>query len=303
METVDELAGIRWRQGLQARWPRLWLDLPRPRMLGVLNNADQPVPPRTRVLATPLGAKLANLPSGRSLPVPYATPFQLGQGAVELLPSGTSAGGTLVRLFAKNQAVLVVNTASLQALPSAQPLQLREADVLVVDATLADEPPLDVETVWQALHRRQNQQEPHIWLLEHPLLTLDLLLKAQEPLRLAGRLERLAERARQAGLAMPDARKPGRKAQGLLLWPLEQENRLPEAWREVPRTVVAEKPRENHDFLRFTRRIAGAHLDELVHASGCKTVLAWGQGAQVLAGRLTGVESHVLRVPHQLPLV
>ncbi len=304
MTVVDELAGVRWRRGLACRLPRLWLDTPRPGALGLLTDADMPVPPRARVLATPVAANLAALTAGRALQVPYGQPFQLGAGAVELLPSGASLGGAIARLQAKGQSILAVRSATLDALPSCPPLDLREADVLLIDAALADAHTHTAADLHTHLHAAL-AGGPHVWLLQDALLALDLLLWADGALRVAPMLQRLVQRS---GLPVLAPQSPGRSPAGLLLWPLSQAARLPAAWRAAPQTVIAEpgqtvSPDAVH--LPFSRRLAGTALDAFVAHAACPTVLAWGTGAESLAQRLVsrGQLCHVLRIPYQLPLV
>ena len=304
MTVVDELAGVRWRRGLACRLPRLWLDAPRPGALGLLTDADMPVPARARVLATPIAANLAALTAGRALQVPYGQPFQLGAGAVELLPSGASLGGAIARLQAKGQSILAVRSATLDALPSCPPLDLREADVLLVDAALADAHTRTAADLHAHLHAAL-AGGPQVWLLQDALLALDLLLWADGALRVAPVLQRLVQRS---GLPVLAPQSPGRSPAGLLLWPLSQAARLPAAWRAAPQTVIAEPGQSvptDAVHLPFSRRLAGVALDAFVAHAACPTVLAWGAGAESLAQRLAsrGQLCHVLRIPYQLPLV
>ncbi len=304
MAIVDELAGVRWRRGLACRLPRLWLDQPRAGALGILVDADMPVPPRARVLATPMAANLAGLTAGRALQVPYGQPFQLGAGAVELLPSGASLGGAIARLHTKGQTVLAVRSASLDPLPSCAQLELRDADVLLLDAGLAEAHTLSAGELRAHLHAAM-KPPAHVWLLQEPLLALNLLLWADGALRLAPSLLRLVQRS---GLPILAPQSPGKQPSGLLLWPLRQAARLPLAWRDVPRSVVAEPDQPIADglaHLPFSRRLTGDTLQALAQQAACPTVLAWGAGAEFLAHRLAanGQQCHVLRIPFQLPLV
>ena len=304
MAVQDEMAGIHWRRGLACRLPRLWLDVPRAGALAVLTDADVPVPPRARVLATPQAANLAGLTAGRALQVPYGQPFQLGAGVVELLPSGASLGGAIARLHAKGKTILAVRSAALEPLPSCPPLQLREADVLLLDAGLADARALTPPEL--RAHLQADMAAPaRVWLLQQPLTALDLLLWADGALRVAPSILRLVQRSNLGVLA---PRSAGRQPQGVLLWPLSQSARLPAAWLDVPRTVVAEPdtplpPDATH--LPYSRRLTGDALVELARQAACPTVLAWGQGAQSLADRLAaaGQTCDILRIPYQLPLV
>lgn len=304
MAVVDELAGVRWRRGLACRMPRLWLDVPRPGALGLLSDGDVVVPPRARVLATPIAANLAGLTAGRALRVPYGQPFQLGAGAVELLASGASLGGAVARLHAKQQTLLVVGAVATEPLPSCAPLELREADVLVIDASHAEATLLSAAEVQS--HLRTALAAPaQVWLLQEPLRALDLLLWADGAARIAPSLRQLLLRAGLPVLAPPP---PGRRAEGLLLWPLAQAARLPAAWRDVPQVALAEPDAAipaAATRLPVSRRLAGDALVRFVRQAACPTVLAWGHGAPALAQRLErlGQVCHVLRIPYQLPLV
>ena len=306
MTLVDELAGIRWRRGLSSRWPRLWLDRPRRGALALLTDADVPVPPRARVLATPEAAERAGLAAGRALRVPYGQPFQLGQGAVELLPSGASPGGAIVRLNARGHTTLVVGPAQTLPLDGCAPLQLREADLLVIDANLAGRTTLAPSALEAELHLALLAQTPAVWLLEHPLWAEGLLASAQGALRVAPPLRRLLLRGQPRPLPL---RLPGRRAEGVLLWPLAARQRLPAAWREVPQRTVGEPSDSLTPDLPFARRLAGAALLDFVRQSGISRVLAWGQGASQLAAQLQSLpdaarrECAVLRVPYQLSLM
>lgn len=307
-DTVDEVAGIRWRQGLQARMPKLWLDPPRAGGWSLLPSLDVPVPPRARVLTSAVTAALAGLQPGRAMAPAYGQPFQLGAGAVELLPSGAVVGGTLARLHTRRETVLVVREAAFTPSPLALPLELREADVLVVDAGMAEAPVLGHERLTRLLTEASKQGEPAVWLLQHPSLALSLLAATGLSLRLAPPLRRLHARAVATGLVLPPAELPGRGAAGILLWPLALRHTVPRAWQDVSQVVVAEFEVPHAGGLvrlPYSQRLAGPALDTLHAAANCRTTLAYGAGAAAWVASLNrrGHDAHVLRVPRQLPLL
>ena len=308
-DAIDELAGIRWRQGVQSRTPRLWLDQPRAGGLSVLATPDELVPPRARVLATAVAAAMAGLTARRAVLAPYGQPFQLGAGAAELLPSGAVAGGALLRMHTRTQSVLAVRTAALTPEPLAQALDVRDADVLLVDAGLAAMTTWTHAAVVEQLQAALALGRPAVWLVAEPTVALSLAVGAGAPVRVSPSLARLWARAAHAGVPVPFADKPGRAAEGVLLWPLQQVGTLPLAWRDVPHTAVvppdAAKVPTAIRTLPYTRRLTLPTLDALAEAVPWRQILAYGEGAATwtAAWVARGVDARVLRVPQQLPLL
>ncbi len=310
MATASLQTSLSVRGGLHVPAARLWLDGDTRRGIGFLAQFDGQRRRRSRVLCSPVVAALLGQGGATPLAVPYGRPFQLGPVAVELLPGGASAGSALLRTHIGEQTYLFAGAARLDTLPTAEPLALREADVLVLDAQLAETQMLSAAELQGELTLAQALVQGGVtlvWLLEAPTLALDVLAwaDANVPVWLAPSLARLVRRFRQTGGELPPARAVGAElpAGGLVLWPLDRADRLPPARGDLRRWLVAERagadtlaPLACERGLAFSRRSSGTALDELARRSGAAHVAAYGAGAPALCARLRlgGLDCSVL---------
>jgi hypothetical protein len=250
--------------------------------------------------------------------VPYATPFQLGKLALELLPSGTGWGSSMLRFRRGDTTVLVAPSARLDALPGTPSLSWREADVLLLHAPDHEER-ANVEALTAFVG-----DAVAVVLAGHPVtLVCEALPVALAVWRLAGavvpvqpavQLARWASRHRAAGLDLAAEPAPHRARRARL--------RIALAGRSGPQhlataaSAVSSRGAVRGGVLRtigaasshglaFAVSASGAALVALAAASGARQVRVWGAGAvsAVEAMRRVGLAAAVLSTERQLPLV
>lgn len=128
------------RGGLHLSGTPLWLDATRKTELSFVSHAHSDhVARHERVIATPATLKLMEHRLGAvpgPLPVPYRRPISVGALSVELFPAGHILGSAQVRVT-RPDGLRVVYTGDLNSQPSltAEPLEVVEADVLVLEST------------------------------------------------------------------------------------------------------------------------------------------------------------------------
>lgn len=320
MVVTGEAFGIRAREGLHLAGPRLWLDGETRRGLAFVPAWDGRQRRPGRVLCSQTLAELTS--SGRVMPlaIPYGKPFQLGRLTVELLPAGGSPGAALLRAHLDGRSLLFAQAARTPPLPTAAPVQWREADVLVLDATGAAQAGLDPEGLRQAAEAailRLQTGPGLVWLVESPTLALEILaaVGARVGVAVAPSLQALARRYHRAGVALPAARTAGRKPSGqpgLVIWPLADVAKLPDPWATLPRWLLATEPegpaaaavRAERSFAMAPRAF-GAELEALAVQSGAPEIVLYGAGAAGLGARLEarGLRCWWLQADAQLQLV
>jgi hypothetical protein len=300
------------RGGLHVPGTRLWLDGNTRYGIGFLQAHDGLRHRASRLLCTRTAATLLASRGAQPLTPPLGRPFQMGRLALELLPAGSSPGSALLRIHLDGQVLLYAGAGRLDTLPTAEPIQWREADVLAVDATLADRDLADVsqllEFVEQAVGAVLAGQRVALRLHE-PSVALDalVLVAARVPVVLTPALVRLAGKYALADVQLP--LRPKRKPAGPLL-ALELDvgprTEVDERWLiapDVSPAVLTEVKATR--CLGFARQATGRQLDALVRASGVRQVLAFGAQAEVLCARLQadGLACEILRSDAQLRLV
>lgn len=317
VEVRSEIHGIRARGGVHVPAARLWLDGEAPQGLRFLAELDERSRgSRRRVCSAPL-AELLPATATRPLAVPYARPFQLGRIAVELLPAGSSPGSAMLRAHLDGRAVLFAGPARLDTAPTAEPIAWRDADILVLDATLAERalpgpaglaPEVDAAVAHTAVFGRLD------WVFATATVALDALtlVGGRVPVTLSPRLTRLAGRYIAAGRRLPAARNTGRRhANAGLTLRIESDvaAALPvqgDRWlaAEDVGTQALAAVGATRGFA-VSRRAAGADLDALALASGAAVVVATGAGAAAFCARLQaqGVRCVHLLADGQLPLM
>jgi len=300
MEQTNQAAGVSLQGGLHLPAARLWLNGDTSQGLGFLSQFDAGRRRRSRIVCSqPLAALLGD-GGATPLAVPFERPFQLGPIAVELLPAGASPGSALLRTHIGARTWLFAGAARLDVLPTAEPLALRETDVLVLDAQLAEAKLLSCAQLRAALDEALAMVAAGatlVWLIGQATVALDVLAwgQAHVPVHLAPSFATLARRYRRAGGSLPPGgsahrqRPPGR----LVLWPDAELRRLPPDLARARRWLVAEVADAKEQVSRgcerglaFSRRASGMELDDLAQASGTSHVAAYGVGAQALCTRL-----------------
>lgn len=315
----SEAFGLSARGGLHVPAAQLWLDgLPRD---GIAFRSDLNRLPRRlhRVLCSPTLAALMRGHSIRPLVLPWGQPLTLGVLTIELHPAGSGPGASLLRMHVAGKTVLYAAAARPQPLPTSEALQLPPADVLVLDAELADdqllspsELALEVDAWLRAPPARGG-----VWLFDRRTSALDLarMVGARMPLLAHAGVLQLAAHARSAGVALPAMARARRLPRGpaLVLWPLRHLDTLEAGpLAGLPRILVAETRdptlaarvgAERH--LRLARRASGVELDAVARQAGVQDVIAFGRGAQALCERLQaqGLRTIELIGDPQLPLV
>lgn len=300
--------------GLHVVGARLGLDGSARHGVGFLQAYDGLPHRSARLLCTRTVATLLGSRGAQPLTPPPGRPFQMGRLALELLPAGSSPGAALLRLHHRGRSLLFSAAGRLDPLPTAEPLEWRDADVLVVDASRAEVDLADVAQlvtfVEEAIGEVQAGKRVALRMHE-PTVALDVLKLAggRVPVVLASGLTRLVKRYAVAGIELPvTVRKPRRPDSPRLVLELA---RTPPTdvdlrWQITPETPT--QPSEHSKSVRtlgFARHATGRQLDALVRASGIAEVLAFGAQAEALAARLRaeGRTCEILRADAQLTLV
>ncbi len=310
--TVELLSA---RGGVHVPGARLWLNGDTRRGVGFLQAYDGRPHKTARLLCSRVVATLLQSRSTTPLTPPMGKPFQLARLAMELLPAGSSPGSALLRLHHGGQVLLFAAAGRLDALPTATPLELREADVIAVDARLAE---VELSSVAQLAAFVDDavalvQAGARLAVrFDEASVALDVLKLAGDrvPVALTPKLRRLAGRYASAGIVLPDlvraAARPGRPV--LVLEGAEAEGPGPVDVRWlVAEGVDSDRLAASHAErgLAFARQASGRGLDALVRASGVRRVLAFGTGAEVLCARLRaqGLDCENISANVQLSLV
>jgi hypothetical protein len=145
-----------WADGPRIAGTQIWCDAPRGPMAGAVcfvSHAHQrvvwPGSAQTRLLVHPRTLSLAaaiGTPAPDALPSAFGRPFALGRLRLELLPSGHVPGGAQLLVEMPEGAgvrrVLYAGDVNPVATRTAEPLQVRAADAVCLEATLA---PLTVD--------------------------------------------------------------------------------------------------------------------------------------------------------------
>lgn len=301
---VHEAFGLRATGGLHIPAARLWLDgMPRDGI--ALRSHLTRLPGRLhRIVCSPELGALMGRRSPQPLLIPWATPLQLGRLTIELLPAGGGPGTAMLRWHLDGRTHLYAAAARPEHLPTARPMELASADVLVLDAELAELPHASPaalrERVRAQVYASRGGAEASVWLFDRRSSALDVAAIISDQLPLYGHrgICALASRYLAAGVALPRLRQGRRRPPpgSLLLWPrdrLATLDRGPAA--ALPRLLVQERCDAAaiasvgaFDGVALARRAAGSELDRLAQASGAGDVVAFGAGAAALCQRLQG---------------
>ena len=318
---VQEAFGLRATGGLHIPAARLWLDgLPRDGI--ALRSHLARLPKRLhRIVCSSELAALMGQRSPQPLVVPWATPLQLGRLTIELLPAGSGPGSALLRWHLDGRTLIYAAAARPEPLPTARPLELAAADVLVLDAELAEvahaSPAALQQRVDEQVRASQAGAEATVWLFDRRSSALDVAALVGDRLPLYGHqgICDLAARYLAARVALPRLRCTRLRPPlgSLLLWPLQRISTLasgPAA--DLPRFLVQEscdaaaiRAAGASDGLALARRASGVELDLLARRSGAADVVAFGAGAAALCERLErdGLRAWHLMQDPQLALV
>jgi putative mRNA 3-end processing factor len=293
---------------------RLWLDGKARRGIGFLQAWDGRRQGSGRLLCSSRVADLLQARGGSPLAVPFGRPFQMGRLALELLPAGSSPGSAMLRMHMDGRVVLFAAAARPDALPTAEPLEWREADAIVVDASRAEAPHVSVASLEAWLERAVAAVQGGARLaLQCPdaAVAIAVLLScgARVPVALSPRLAAQARRYGHAGVALPLSFTPASRKVGPVLWlhdaPLAALT-VDARWLLAPDVLApALQAAAATEGFSFSRLAGGTALDDLVAASGARTVLAYGAGAMALCQRLSanGSTCIILAAQAQLRLM
>ncbi len=305
MLPLAEQLGLVYRGGWHLPAQRLWLTGQAPRNgLRFIGYAATLPRNHSKILCHSQLAALWALQTRRVLPLPYAQPVQLGTMALELLPSGIGRGAAMLRLQTRNTTWIFVDGMRLDALPAAEQLSWREAEVLVVYAGPEQANSLNSAELKDKLAKATQE----LWLLDDPTLALDFAScrDGAEGVRFAPALNALIKRANLTAAA------PRPQMPRLAIWPALARARVPAFaanwpsvhWRS-PSATPLELKGNGVEQLLFSRATSGEALAQCVLASRIARVLALGPGAQALRDRCQSAacEVEVLHDIEQLRLM
>ena len=214
---VHEAFGLRATGGLHIPAARLWLDgMPRDGI--ALRSHLARLPARLhRIVCSPELAALMGKRSPQPLLIPWATPLQLGRLTLELLPAGGGPGTAMLRWHLDGRTHLYAAAARPEHLPTARPMELASADVLVLDAELAELPHVSPaalrERVRAQVGASQSGADASVWLFDRRSSALDVAAIISDQLPLYGHrgICLLASRYLAAGVALPRLRQSRRR--------------------------------------------------------------------------------------------
>jgi putative mRNA 3-end processing factor len=144
--SADDPAFV-WADGPRVAGTQIWCDAPRSPMAGAVcfvshahhrvswpgsGQARLLVHPRTLALAAAAGA-----PASDALPSAFGRPFAIGRLRLELLPSGHVPGAAQLLVDRPEGRVLYAGDINPTPTRTAEPLQVRAADAVCLEATLA----------------------------------------------------------------------------------------------------------------------------------------------------------------------
>ncbi|MBX5481545.1 MAG: MBL fold metallo-hydrolase [Myxococcaceae bacterium] len=128
------------RAGLHLSGTALWLDAHRKSELSFVSHAHADhIARHERVIATAATLRFMQHRLGKvkgALPAPYNRPFELGPLVLELLPAGHVLGSAQLRVVLPDGTrVVYTGDLNLAATLTAEPAQIAECDVLVIEST------------------------------------------------------------------------------------------------------------------------------------------------------------------------
>jgi putative mRNA 3-end processing factor len=318
------------RNGLHLTGTPLSLDATRKTPLAFVSHAHSDhIARHERTIATAatlrmMAHRLGTLSA--PLPAPYGRPFELGALVLELLPAGHILGSAQLRVT-RADGERIVYTGDLNLVPSltAEPAQVAECDVLVIEATYGHPryvfpPKAEVLAQVEAWVRAQLERDVTPVLLGYPLG------KSQEAMKyLAGRGLRLVAHASiyemalvyaELGVPIEGLRRFGGRVEPgeVLFFPPHQARRggLAPVWPRAT-AVLTGWALDPGAAARYGAQVAfplSDHADfpQLVRYAqecGAREVLTHCGFTEALAQALqeVGVEARPLGQPRQLPLL
>ena len=301
MRTVTDIFGLSAVGGLHLPAARLWLDGKPRGALAFVPDLQRRSPTPGRMLCSArllqLWGDLPTLP----LAPPFRERFRLGELHMELLPNGATPGGAMLAVEGKERDLLIATSARLERLPHTEPLPAYDADVLVVDATLAGVQHAGMADVQLAVDdtiaELSDGLRGAVWLFDDLVMALCIasFVGHRAPIFANLGLKRLHWRYQDASLAVPRIRRLGQRAPAgaFVLWPASRAEELQD--RDTDDFVFT-LAAESADLaaadqvgaeraLPLSRRAAGTELDRLIAALQPADVVALGAGAGALAAR------------------
>ena len=168
--------------GLQLEGTILWFDSHRRGLLSFLSSANMAGRcSGPKFLATEETLKMLEAfhRKPQALVCQYNRPFSIGKLKMELLPSGTMLGGAILLVETEGERILYANAIQTQKLSTVRPLQICQADSLILSANrpyLHDHMPSrkkEKERFLQAIRR-------HVQQGNFPVVFCDVFATAQE---------------------------------------------------------------------------------------------------------------------------
>jgi hypothetical protein len=307
----------------------LWFDAPRRRESVVVTHAGARLAPRcARSIATPrtlaLRAALGTREeAAEALAVPCGRPFALGQARIELFSSGYLAGASSCLVEIGGKRAIYAGRVCPAHGPTAEPMELRRAEVLAIDCSLAAIEaeflswPAVEETVGHFVARTLAAGQTPVLLAPWLGVAQDLcawLASRGHALCAHARIHAACAAFRAAGVPLPEVRRLGRPRQGeVVLWPEEaHDHRVLRAFAGTqiawvsPCAIHADARR---DVRCHEAHAIGTHADQAalldyVEATGASLVYLVGgpTGELVHALAARGVGARPLGPPQQLGL-
>lgn len=313
MQIIEQQYGVRASaRGWQVASARLSLDGDTRQRVGFIGDFDGRRRVRSRALCSP-GVAQALPGQGSCLTPPWGKPFQLGKLAVALLPAGSSTAAAMLRLHLNGQTVLDARHFAAESLPGVPPVEFREANGVLLDASAGHVSGASVAAL-------------DAWLLElaetlqhgpGQLVVDDALCGAWAAQRLVAALPELrvrmpAQLRRAWGWwspQLPLPRRPTRQG-GPLLQLGMREDAAVDGPRWALHDPLRTRPTDADRALPFRRCAAGPQIDSAIGETGATWALLQDDGeghpgATALAERLEqrGVQTWLLRPAKQLLLV
>jgi hypothetical protein len=274
---------------------------------------ETPLPRSGRIVCATGLAPLLPPRKVRPLAVPYRRAFQLGNMTLELHPAGAGLGSAVALVHAGRKTLCLAMAARLDALHSGEPLDLPDADVIVLDARNGRRPHTPVDWLLahvQAVATTGPASGPIVWCIAPAVLALEVAALFPDParLRLTPSLAGLFKRAWAAGHALPPIRPLATRPQPgtvVLCTPIGA-GTLPAPYLAVPRAEIGPDPRpRNAPGCLFARAPGHDHLLELALRHPATDVVLVGMAGEDLAPALenAGKAVTVLDPTPQLPLI
>jgi hypothetical protein len=303
MRIVTDIFGLSARGGLHLPAARLWLDGRARGDLAFVGELCGLPSKSSRILCSAELLQIWGETSRTMLAPPMGTRFQLGELHLELMNAGSTPGAAALAIEGGERDLLVATCARPDPLPLTAPLPPFDADVIVVDASLAAVAHASVAELRFAVDEALAMCLPGgrsgvVWLFDDEAIALAVaaLVGNRAPLYASLGFKRWYWRYTGAALPVPRIRRLGHKAApgSFILWPASRAEELTVrgtddfAWTLAATLADAARADEvGAEFaLPVSRRAAGTQLDQMIVQCGARDVVAIGAGAARLAERL-----------------